>query len=89
MSTVELDHVNGNNRDNRLENLRFLCPNCHSQTDTYKGKNINTGKIKVSDDELLTAYKKCGNIHKALIEVGLAAKGGNYSRLKKLIAGVV
>ena len=87
--TFELDHVNGNNRDNRLENLRFLCPNCHSQTDTYKGKNINTGKIKVSDDELLTAYKKCGNIHKALIEVGLAAKGGNYSRLKKLIAGVV
>jgi 5-methylcytosine-specific restriction endonuclease McrA len=34
-----LDHINGVNTDNRLENLRLLCPNCHSQTDTYTGKN--------------------------------------------------
>jgi len=34
-----LDHVNGINNDNRLENLRMLCPNCHSQTDTYGGLN--------------------------------------------------
>lgn len=34
-----LDHINGINTDNRLENLRLLCPNCHSQTDTYTGKN--------------------------------------------------
>lgn len=34
-----LDHFNGINTDNRLENLRLLCPNCHSQTDTYTGKN--------------------------------------------------
>jgi Zn finger protein HypA/HybF involved in hydrogenase expression len=86
---LDLDHINGNNRDNRLENLRYLCPNCHSQTDTYKGRNKNTGKIKVSDQELLTAYKKHSNIRKALLEVGLAAKGGNYERLKKLIARVV
>jgi Zn finger protein HypA/HybF involved in hydrogenase expression/predicted nucleic acid-binding Zn ribbon protein len=36
---LQLDHVNGNNTDNRLENLRFLCPNCHTQTDTFVGKN--------------------------------------------------
>ena len=34
-----LDHINGVNNDNRLENLRMLCPNCHSQTDTYGGLN--------------------------------------------------
>lgn len=36
---LHLDHVNGKSTDNRLENLRLLCPNCHSQTDTYCGKN--------------------------------------------------
>ena len=34
-----LDHINGINNDNRLENLRLLCPNCHSQTSTYTGRN--------------------------------------------------
>ena len=82
---LDLDHINGDNLDNRLENLRFLCPNCHSQTDTYKGRNKNTGKVKVSDQELLAAHKKCSNIRQTLIEVGLAPKGGNYERLKKLL----
>lgn len=37
--SLHLDHINGINNDHRLENLRFLCPNCHSQTSTYAGKN--------------------------------------------------
>lgn len=37
--TLELDHINGINNDHRLENLRILCPNCHSQTSTFRGKN--------------------------------------------------
>lgn len=35
---LQLDHINGINNDNRINNLRFLCPNCHSQTDTFSGK---------------------------------------------------
>jgi len=37
--TLQLDHKNGINNDHRIENLRFMCPNCHSQTSTFSGRN--------------------------------------------------
>ena len=37
--SLHLDHINGCNGDNRIENLRFLCPNCHSLIETYTGRN--------------------------------------------------
>jgi hypothetical protein len=37
---LELDHINGDRHDNRLENLRILCPNCHSLKPTHRGRKI-------------------------------------------------
>jgi 5-methylcytosine-specific restriction endonuclease McrA len=45
--SLEIHHINGDSKDNRLENLQFLCPNCHSQTSSYKGKNMKKEKIEV------------------------------------------
>jgi hypothetical protein len=42
---VELDHINGDNKNNKVDNLRLLCPNCHSQTPTFRARNIKTNKV--------------------------------------------
>jgi 5-methylcytosine-specific restriction endonuclease McrA len=45
---LQIDHINGDREDNRLENLRILCPNCHSQTETYVSRNKANGKMPES-----------------------------------------
>lgn len=83
--TLELDHKDGNHHNNKRENLEALCPNCHSQTDTWRGRNKKDNKKKVSDEELSGAiFDNDFNFRQALLSVGLAAKGGNYGRCHKL-----
>jgi hypothetical protein len=53
---LQLEHKNGIPDDNRLENLCFLCPNCHSQTDTFAGK-----QLKKSEADKKKHYCSCGN----------------------------
>jgi transposase-like protein len=43
--TLQLEHINGVYNDNRIENLTFLCPNCHSQTPTFSGKKSGSKRI--------------------------------------------
>lgn len=42
---LEVDHIDGDFRNNKIENLRLLCPNCHSLTSTFK--NLNKGKGRI------------------------------------------
>lgn len=44
--SLEIDHIDGDNTNNQLSNLRYLCPNCHALTETYRGKNKALKKLK-------------------------------------------
>lgn len=54
--SIQIDHINGKRDDHRLENLRMLCPNCHSQTETFAAKNnrkitmVPDGEIGITSD---------------------------------------
>lgn len=86
--TLEIDHIDGVRNHNNPNNLRFLCPNCHSQTDNWRGKNINSGKVKVSDEDFLKALKESENIRQALMKVGLTPKGANYIKANQLLTKI-
>jgi hypothetical protein len=54
--TLQLDHIDGNSDNNFPNNLRLLCPNCHSQTETYKGGNKNNPKNTKRNTKQRIAY---------------------------------
>lgn len=83
--SLELDHIDGNNKNNSRENLRLLCPNCHSQTDTWRGRGINKGIKVIEDEKLVEIIQKSTSISMVLKKVELTPAGGNYSRIYKIM----
>lgn len=74
--SLELDHINGINNDNRLENLRFLCPNCHSQTATYGSRNqqLNNSKYEITEDLrtlVESKYEECKSVKRVSALLGI------------------
>lgn len=99
--TLILDHINGSNHDNRLENLRWVCPNCNQQLDTTNGKNkirnhlTNTGvKIKEIKKYYCSICKKeitnnnSGLCHTCASKQKRVCERPNREELKKLIRTV-
>ncbi len=89
---LELHHINGDNKDNRLENLQMLCPNCHTFTDNYGGKNqkLNITKQNCSAKDkvniFLTKDKLIESIEPNCTILGLARKLNiSKNTLKKYI----
>lgn len=83
--TLELEHKDGNHQNNSRENLEALCPNCHSITDTWRGRNKRE-RVAISDEDLLAFLRNSASIRLGLIAAGLSPRGGNYKRAKRLLA---
>lgn len=83
---LEVHHKDGNRRNNELDNLQLLCPNCHAMTDNWRGKGKKSTKesITISDETLIGTLQESENIRQALLKVGLSAKGRNYDRARDL-----
>lgn len=87
---LEIDHINGDKYDNRKENLRFLCPNCHSQTETFRNR-LRNKSFEVNDDQIKNELlKNNNNIYLTILSCGLKVSTGNYAKVlfvsKKLSA---
>ena len=84
---IQLDHINGIRNDNRLSNLRFLCPNCHTQTETYCSHNLSKSISFNSYDieYIIDKLKECPSINKTILELGLKDSSGNRSKLRDII----
>lgn len=81
---LELHHINGNNKDNSLENLQILCPNCHAQTKNYRALNKKKKVIKKSIEEIKDAISTSKNSRQALIKLGYDPRGGNYATINDI-----
>ena len=76
----QLDHINGDRINNTRENLRMICPNCHTQTPTYGIK-----AICVSDEVLIESLLTSPSLYTGLLNAGLQPTGGNYKRARILL----
>lgn len=76
---LEIHHLDGDHLNNVLDNLQLLCPNCHAQTNNYKGKNQRKRR-EYSEEEYAKALRENPNVRQALLSLGLDGSGGNYAR---------
>lgn len=79
--SLQLHHKDGNHNNNKIENLEFLCPNCHAATDSY-AKNKNTS---INEKEVLRLIKEGKTIRQTLLEIGVSDGSANYTRVYQIL----
>lgn len=79
--TLHLDHIDGNKKNHEITNLRFLCPNCHQQTETWGAKRLS----KLPSDEQMIAYLKQGMLYKEIATLHDVHQSTVSHRVKRLM----
>lgn len=74
----ELDHIDGDSQNHRLENLRIICPNCHSQTETHSSRNNSKRNNKYTKDEFINAVETSKSFNELKGKLGLSLSQPNY-----------
>lgn len=82
---LQIDHINGIRNDNRLENLRFLCPNCHSQTETWCSKNKSLTVNTVDIELLKSIIFKSFSVTEIIGRLGFCDTKSNRLQIKKIM----
>lgn len=77
--TLQLHHVDGDNTNNRIDNLQILCPNCHSQTQTFRAKK------PLTEESILEACKEAKSISEAIKTLKRYPSGALYERIESVI----
>ena len=81
--TLEVHHIDGDKKNNELNNLQLLCPTCHSYTENYGSKNNK--KEEISDEDFFNAIKNSSSVRQALFSLNLSDAGGNYVRARRIM----
>jgi len=79
-----LDHISGDRLDQRKENLRFICPNCDAQTDTFAGRNFRNRK-NITDEDIADIIPKCHTINEVCRKLGLSTHRSSSERVNTLL----
>lgn len=88
---LQLHHINGDNADNRIENLHIICPNCHAQTDNYRGSANRMRKAKHCPDCGAVMSReskychKCSALHRVKLAVPKDVLLKDYQELKSYV----
>lgn len=69
---LQMDHINGNNKLNTRNNLRLLCPNCHSQTTTWCRRKSPGYRLKHDEETMKMVIRSSGNMNQVLVRLDLA-----------------
>lgn len=80
---LQVHHIDGNRRNNKLDNLQLLCLNCHSYTNNFGSKNIKH-QVPISEEVLAQTLSTSSSIRQAFLKLNMSDAGANYTRARKI-----